>query len=215
GCPGGTVQPGVEMVGQGPGQVRHQTTTGHVRVGVYVHRLGEGHAVLGVDTGRGEQHLSQNTVELRNVCGKVHPGPFHDVAYQRVPVGVRPGGSHRDHRITHTDPFRAEDRIALDHPGTGPGQVVLVGIHRPRMLGGLPTDEGTTGLVTTFGDPTDDLGDPLGHHGAAGDVVGHEQRFGATDHQIVDHHRHQVDTDRVVFVHLLGEHQFRADPVGG
>src|SRR5699024_8584520 len=98
---------------------------------------------------------------------------------------------------------------------TGPGQVVLVGIHCPRVLGGLPTDEGTTGLVTAFGDPTDDLGDPLGHHGAAGDVVGHEQRFGATDHQIVGHHRHQVDTDRVVFVHLLGEHQFRADPVGG
>src|SRR5699024_4176339 len=67
GCPSGTVQPGVEMVGQGPGQVRHQTATGHVCVGVYVHRLGEGHAVLGVDPGRGEQHLSQNTVELRNV----------------------------------------------------------------------------------------------------------------------------------------------------
>ena len=47
-----------------------------------------------------------------------------------------------------------------------------------------------------------------------GDVVGHEQRLGAADDEVVDDHADQVDADRVVDAHPLGDGDLGADAVG-
>ena len=66
-----------------------------------------------------------------------------------------------------------------------------------------------------LGDALDDRGDPLGHDPAGGDVVGHEQRLGAADDEVVDDHADQVEADRVVDVHRLRDRDLGADAVGG
>src|SRR5699024_1865000 len=48
-----------------------------------------------------------------------------------------------------------------------------------------------------------------------GDVVGHHQRFGAHDHDVIHDHAHQVVTDGVVGVHGLGDGHLGAHAVGG
>ena len=57
-------------------------------------------------------------------------------------------------------------------------------------------------------------GDALGHHAAAGDVVGHEQRLGADHDDVVDDHAHQVEPDGVVDVERLRDGDLGADAVG-
>ena len=47
-----------------------------------------------------------------------------------------------------------------------------------------------------------------------GDVVGHEQRLGAADDEVVDDHADQVEADGVVLVHPLRDGDLGADAVG-
>lgn len=82
------------------------------------------------------------------------------------------------------------------------------------MLGGLTADQRRTGLDARLGDALDDLRDRLRDHLAGADVVGHEQRLGAADHQVVDDHADQVEPDRVVPVHLLRDRDLGPDAVG-
>ena len=104
--------------------------------------------------------------------------------------------------------------VLLDDADAGAGDVVLVGAHHARVLGRLAAEQRTAGVAAAVGDAGADLGHPLRHDLAAGDVVEQEQRLGTAGDQVVDDHRDQVDADRVVDVHLLRDHQLRADAVG-
>ena len=118
---------------------------------------------------------------------------------------------------TATSPVRTRSGpsicVRLDHAGPGAGDVVLVRRQQPRVLGRLAAHEGAAGQPAALGDAGDDRGDPLGHDLADRDVVGHEQRLGAADDQVVDDHADQVDPDGVVHAHPLGDGDLGPDPV--
>ena len=63
--------------------------------------------------------------------------------------------------------------------------------------------------------PAHDRGDPLRPDPPADHVVGHEQRLGPADDQVVDDHADQVDADRVVDAESLRDHHLGAHAVGG
>jgi hypothetical protein len=129
---------------------------------------------------------------------------------------VRPSsGRHRQHDVAVADPVRAEHAVVLDHAGGRAGHVVLVGTQQPGVLGRLAAEQGAAGLGAGLGEALDHGGDPFGQEPAAGDVVGHEQGLGAADHQVVDHHAHQVEADRVVHVQGLGDRHLGPHAVGG
>ena len=100
-------------------------------------------------------------------------------------------------------------------PVPAPATSYSSGAEQPGVLGGLAADQGAAGQPAALGDARDDRGDPLGDDLADRDVVGHEQRLGAADHEVVDDHADQVDADRVVHVHPLGDVDLGADAVGG
>ncbi len=68
------------------------------------------------------------------------------------------------------------------------------------MLGRLAADEGRTRLGAGARDSRDDVGDALGNHAPARDVVGHEQRSRPDHDDVVDDHADQVLADGVVLV---------------
>ncbi len=140
--------------------------------------------------GRGLQELlAEAAVELRDMAVQAPAQARPDGADQAVAVGVQAGGGERDENVAIDDPVRAEQLVGLDHARRGTGQVVLVGAEQPRVLGGLPRDQGTTRGLAAGGDPSHQRRHPLGHHPTARDVVGHEQRRRPAGHEIVDDHR--------------------------
>ena len=128
---------------------------------------------------------------------------------------MQAAGLHRDDHVTGTDPAGAEQLAGLDDARRGAGDVVVVGVEQPGVLGGLAADQRAAGDHAGLGDALDDRGDPLGDDAAAGDVVGHEERLGTAHDEVVDDHADQVEADRVVDVHLLRDRDLGADAVGG
>ena len=137
------------------------------------------------------------------------------MAHQGVAVGVEAARLHRHEDVARPDPAGPQQPVGLHHPGGRPGDVVVVGTEEPRVLGGLAADQRAAGLDAGLGDALDDGRDPLGYDAAGGDVVGHEEGLGAADDQVVDDHADQVEPDRVVDVHGLGDGDLGADAVGG
>ena len=82
------------------------------------------------------------------------------------------------------------------------------------MLCHLAADERAARLTAALRDAADDLLDVLCTQLADGDVVEEEERLGAAGQHVVDAHRDEVDTYRVVLVGHLGESQLRAHAVG-
>ena len=112
-------------------------------------------------------------------------------------------------------PVGTEHVVGLDHTDAGGRQVVMVGFHQAGVLGGLTAEQRAARPHAALGDTADDRAQPLGDRAADRDVVLQKQRLGAANHQVVDHHRHQVHADGVVLVHRLRDRQLRADAIGG
>src|SRR5450631_514257 len=127
---------------------------------------------------------------------------------------MQPARRHGDDDIVVAHTMRTEHGIFFDNAGTSAGEVVLVGFEQTRMFRGFTTDQCATRLATAFSNASHDRRDAFGHDLAAGDVVGHEERFGATHHEVIDDHGDEVDPDRVVLVHRLCDGDFGPDTVG-
>ena len=179
--------------------------------------LAQGQAVARVDAGGFEQFVDQRPAsQLRRTCVQAEAATFEQrVARQGEPVGVQSRRTQAQQDVAGLDPVRPEHLLALDHANGGPADVVVVGVHDPGVLRGLATDQRTAGLDATLGDPGHDGGDLLRHDAPGGDVVGQEQRFGPDHDQVVDDHRHHVDTDGVVAIGCAGDGDLGADAVGG
>lgn len=128
---------------------------------------------------------------------------------------MKTGGGHRDHRVALADAVRAEQPVGLDDAGARARHVEVVRPEQPRVLGGLAADQRAPGEDAALGDALDDGGDPLGVDLADADVVGHEERLGPADHDVVHDHGDQVVADGVVDAELPGEVDLGADAVGG
>ena len=224
--PAAAIHPGLQALRQHARQVRGQPAAGHVAEGPHPgaqpavltqHGEGAGQVqhVRGVDPGGLQQLLAEGAAELGDLPVQGPPGHVHDLAHQRVPVGVQPGGGHPDQHVAGPHPVRAEQLVGLHDAGRGPGDVVLLRAQQPRVLGGLPAHQGRVGRGAGRGDPAHDPGDPLRDHLAAGDVVGHVQRLRADHHDVVHDHAHQVPADGVVDLQGLGDCDLGAHPVGG
>ena len=119
-----------------------------------------------------------------------------------------------DHDVTGSNPIGPQHVVGLDDADTGGRDVVRVGRHQPGVLGGLPAEQCTSGLHATLRDARAQCGDPLRHDATDGDVVLQQQRLGATHHDVVHHHRDEVDADGVVLVHRLSDRDLGPDAVG-
>ena len=74
-------------------------------------------------------------------------------------------------------------------PTPAPARSYSSGPSRPGCSAVSPPTSAQPAMRAALGDAADDLGDPLRDDLAAGDVVDHEQRLGAADHEVVDDHR--------------------------
>ena len=127
------------------------------------------------------------------------------VAHQRVAVGVQPAGapSRPARRPAGPAPGRA-GRSASTTPVVEPATSYSSGPSSPGCSAVSPPSSAQPATTQASAMPLTIGGDPLRDDLAAGDVVGHEQRLGAADDEVVDEHADQVEADRVVLVELPG-----------
>ncbi len=216
GAPRRAVELGDEPLRHHPREIRGEAATGDMAEGTHLRLGGEGQAVLRVDTGGLEELFAEGAAELVDMRRQAHLADLEQhLAGQGVTVGMQTRRPHREDDVARTDPIRPENLLRLDHTDTGRGDVVVTVRHHTRMLGGLTAQESTPGLDTALGDARDDLRDPLRHHTPDGDVILQEQRFRTAHHEVVDDHRDEVQTDRVVLVERLRDRELGAHAVGG
>jgi hypothetical protein len=121
---------------------------------------------------------------------------------------------HGHHDIAGDHALGAQDRVAFHNSGRGAGEVVLIRAKQSWMLGGFTAQQRTAGLAARHGNPLDDRRNPFWIDPAAGNVVGHEERFGPTDNKVIDHHADQIEADGVVAVQCLSDGNLGAYSIG-
>jgi hypothetical protein len=82
-----------------------------------------------------------------------------------------------------------------------------------RHLGGFTADQRTASQFAALGNAADDRSGGVDIELAAGEVVEEEQRFGTEDQDVIDAHRDQILTDRIVSVQLESQAQLGTDAI--
>src|SRR6266545_1224229 len=167
--------------------------------------------------------LGQHAYQVARDAAAGDMGVRPDVALgQQVEALARVDLGGRDQLLTErTLPAELLGHRVQPHPARAEQHVTDQGVPVGVQPGRAHRDDGVADLdpvpaehLVGLDDAGADLGHPLGNDLAAGDVVQQEQRFGAARHEVVDDHGDQVDADRVVDVHLLGDDQLGTHPVG-
>ena len=136
-------------------------------------------------------------------------------AREGIAVGMQAAGRHRDRDVTGAHTIGTQEAIGLHDARAGTGDVVLLGLEKPRMLRGLTAHQCAPGDLAAARDTRHDGSDALRHDPARGDVVGHEEWLRTAHDDVVDHHRHEVLADGVVDVHRLRDCDLGAHAIGG
>ena len=123
------------------------------------------------------------------------------------------GGQGDDH-VTRGHEGVVDDGGLVHQAHGEPGQVEVIGRHGARVLGGLPADEGASGLHAAFRHAAHQGGHLHRVVLADGDVVQEEQGPGAAAHHVVDAHGHAVDAHGIEPAHELGDALLGAHAVG-
>ncbi|CNH80409.1 Uncharacterised protein [Mycobacterium tuberculosis] len=125
------------------------------------------------------------------------------------------GGCHSNQYVTLTHAVRAEQLVSLNQTGCRARNVVLVFCEQAGVLSGFAANQGGASLCTCASDTAHNVSDTLGNDLAGGNVVGHEQRLSAADHDVVHDHADQVVADGVVNIECLRNSDLGAHTVGG
>ncbi len=119
---------------------------------------------------------------------------------------------------TNTSPVRTfEPSINCDFstaPTVNPAISYSPSAYMPGISAVSPPTKAQPALSTTLGDAGNDGFDFLRFVAADGHVIEKFERLGALRQDIIDAHRHSVDTDRIVLIHSESQFQFGADTVG-
>ena len=147
------------------------------------------------------------------MSGRVAGDVEHQLAGQRIAVGVQSGGGQADEHVAHLHVFAGEDLFALDGADDEAGEVVFALGIEAGHLGGFAADEGAAVVLAGLGQSADDFLGDLQFELAHGEVVHEEQRRGALHGDVIDAVVHQVAAHGVVHAHFKGELELGAHAI--
>eukprot|EP00955_Chlamydomonas_euryale_P100206 365268-Chlamydomonas_euryale.AAC.11 len=139
---------------------------------------------------------------------------LHDFPHKREAVGVNAARRQRQHDVSLFDRGAVDDAVLLDRAHREAREVVLAGLVEAGHLGGLATQQRAIALVAALHDALDHRLRRVHVQLPGSIVVEEEERLRAGCDDVVDGHGDQVDTDRVVLVHVERELKLRAHAVG-
>ena len=148
----GAVDHRAEAGGQHAGDVLDEAAAGDVRHGADVDGLAQLADGVQVAAVRLEEEVGERSVGAGERGVPVELALEHDVAHQRVAVGVQPAAGHRQEHVAGLDARAVDDAVALDRADDEAGDVVVAERVDAGHLGGLAADQRAAGVATRRGD---------------------------------------------------------------
>ena len=167
---------------------------------------------LHIDAGRGEESVGHRTGREGRVIVPAKSRLLHDLAHQRIAVGMHAGGGEADQNVAGRHGAR-QIRAPLHCAYRKPCKVeVALGV-KPRHLRRLAADERATRLTAAFRDSLHQRRALIDVQRAGREIVEEEKRLRPLTDQIVHAHRHKVDPDRVHPARVDGQLQLGPDAI--
>jgi hypothetical protein len=130
---------------------------------------------------------------------------------EAVAVAVAAGRGEAEDRVALGDRGAVDQPVALDDADAEADQLDLaLGVDAGHRRG-LAAEQRAARAPAALGHPAQRLPCARALELRHRHVVEEHQRLGALDHEVVHHHRHAVDPDRVEPVELGGQLELRAD----
>src|SRR5881628_2124612 len=172
-----------------------------------------------VDAGRFEQLFSNGSSEFAQVF--VHAPILNreeDPARQRQAIAVHARGAQSHNDVAIPGVPAGEDSRKINGANGGAHEIERVAFayavdHFPD-LSDFSTRNGYLGELRALVQSLNELTHEVVVRGFDGNIVQQRYGSGADAEHVIDVHGDTVDTDGVVFVHHVGDNNFRADSVG-
>src|SRR4029079_3172178 len=107
---------------------------------------------------------------------------------EREAVRVKAARRQPQDRVARLDPAAGHELAPLADADAEAGDVEVLRLHHPGVLGGLAAQEDAAGPPAALGDALDQLGHESGVDATAGDVVEEERRPAAARWYVVNGH---------------------------
>ena len=132
---------------------------------------------------------------------------------QAEAVGVHAARVQAEEDIADAHSLRTPQFVALGEPDSEARKIEVALGELPGMLGGLTAEQDALGSQAAFVNPGDDTSNHLRLDPTDNEVIEEEHRDRAACGDVVDTHRHEVDTDRLHTTHAPCQLDLCTDPV--
>lgn len=150
------------------------------------------------------------TVDLLSDIDIVQLEDFSD---QGVAVGMGPRGRDANDAVARLHLAAVDQAFFFHNSNAESGHIEVTVLVDAWHFRRLPADECRPGQLTAHGDSLDDLRCLIRIEMAAGIVIEKEQWFRSLDQEIIDAHRHEIDTDGVVLIGRDGQPQLGTNAI--
>ena len=207
--PAGRIDARMDPLRQRARQILGDTAPGYVRQPLDCHRFHQFENAANVNTSRLEQRFGCRSP----VDGRLGRNIEH-FANQRIAIGMRAARCDADQSVAGSNATAIYHCGPLNRAHAKSREIVFPVTVHIRHLRGLAPDQCCAGLMATFCDSGYDIAGDVDVETPAGKIIEEKQRLGALHKHVVHAHCNQVDTDSVVALQVLREHEFGTDPVG-
>ena len=159
--------------------------------------------------------VADRAAELGDVGIDLEPEPIErNLTSQAVAVRVQAGAGEAEDDVSDLDLRAVDNRRLLDDADAEAGHVVITGLVEVGKNRRLAADQAAARLDAAVADSLHERRDQVRIVLRQREVVEEAERLGADAEGVVDRHRDQVDSDRVVPVHHPRDLELGADAVG-
>ena len=175
----------------------------------------DGKKRLDVDSSRGKKGLANSgRLVPRSGISVAETGVRDDTTSKRETVGVDSSRSKTKENIILGHVILSRELgISSDGTDSAAGSIVIILLIHARHLSSLSANQSTAGLTTSIGNTLDEISGGRKIQFAAAIVVKEHDRSGTLNNKIVDVHSDQINTNRVVLLHGLGNHKLSTDTI--
>ena len=213
------VNDSIEIGWQHPGKISRESSAGDMRHGadnsLHLVSAQQFYDGLGVDSSRLQQHITQQLIAKWRI-GSVEPerSCVDNAAHQAVTIAVDAAAFETDEDVASTGADWVNGAVEF-HNSNGEARDIEITFRVDiRHLGALATDQRASRDLASPCNALNNLRRCLRILAVKPEVIKKEQRFGALNDEVIDVHRHTVDSNSVEYPQIGCEFDLGSNAIG-